>query len=231
MIFPTPKLNEIHDVGIIALWGNFGVGKTTFALQTALNTIEQNKNVLYFYTKPNLPVDKIINIFNFDDKKYPKNKIPNFGIIRLNDFNELYKISFNLEYLFLKNPNKNRHIDLIIIDSLTDLYNIDLNVGEKERNLTLNYQLNQILANLTYLNNTYKVEILIINETSRKSQDGLTTEVQSGGRVMTYWITHALKIERTNVLNERNFMLTHFIEKIILEFKLIMTKNGFRLLK
>ncbi|MBY9005672.1 MAG: hypothetical protein KGD63_02850 [Candidatus Lokiarchaeota archaeon] len=223
MIFPIPELNKFHDDGLFSVWGSFGVGKTTFALQTAFNTIRTNKNVLFFYTKPNLPVYKIKNIFDFDEKV----KIENFNIIRIKDFDELYKISFKIEYLILNFLKKNKKIDLIIIDSITDLYNLDLNINEKERNISLNYQLNQILANFAFLNKNYNIDILIINETSKKNQNDSTIEIQSGGKVMTYWIAQALKIERTSVLNERKFILTYSIEKIILEFKLNMTNNGF----
>ncbi len=231
MIFPTIKLNTIFDKdspidGIFSIWGNFGVGKTTYALQIALNTIKNDKNVLFFYTKPNLPIDKINNLFKPQHNVITQKK-KNFILIYLKDFDNLYKISFNLEFLFLKNLIEEKSISLIIIDSITDLYRLNLNINRKKDVITLNYQLNQILANLLYLNKKYKVEILIINEVSRKTEIGSTKEIQSGGNVMNYWISNALKIERTQKLKERKFILTHSTKNKVLEFKLNMTDFGF----
>ena len=64
MKFPTLELNKrINSIknlkGIFSVFGDFGVGKTTFTLQTAINTAKIGKNVIYIYTKPNFPSAKI----------------------------------------------------------------------------------------------------------------------------------------------------------------------------
>ena len=56
MIFPTKKLHELfinHSPlrGIFSVYGVFGVGKTTFALQTGINAAKSGKEVLYLYSK------------------------------------------------------------------------------------------------------------------------------------------------------------------------------------
>ena len=61
MKFPTPRLNELISLneGIISIFGDFGTGKTTFALQTAIYTAKQDKEVLYIYSKPNFPTKRL----------------------------------------------------------------------------------------------------------------------------------------------------------------------------
>ena len=65
MIFPTPQIqnlliqNDEPLEGIVSIFGDIGVGKTTFSLQTAINAVNQNKKVVYIYSKPNFFNDGI----------------------------------------------------------------------------------------------------------------------------------------------------------------------------
>ena len=97
--------------------------------------------------------------------------------------------------------------NLIVIDSMTDLYRIELNREKKGKNFILNYKLNQLIANLVNLKQKYEIDILIVNELSRRTQEGFTYEVESGGNVMRYWVKNSIKIERTEVANNRKFIL------------------------
>ena len=177
MKFPTLELNNYHNSlkilqGIFSVYGDFGVGKTTFALQTAISSAKLGKSVIYVYTKPNIPSEKI-QLINKDSNKI----LENILFIQTTDFDELNRIVFNFEFLVLKFLKMNQpKFDLIIIDSITNLYRLELNMEKKEKNYNLNYQLNQILANLTYLNAIYGIEIIIINEISRKNLDDQSHE-------------------------------------------------------
>ncbi|MFX1311696.1 MAG: hypothetical protein ACFFHD_03650 [Promethearchaeota archaeon] len=227
MKFPTLRLNTYCNnldfyEGIISVWGDFGVGKTTFALQTAFNNIDNRKQVLFFYTKPNFPIEKTIPLF-----KSSTQLINKITFIKPINFMDLYRIIFNLEFLILEQlKNKENQFKLIIIDSITDLYRLELNREKKERNYNLNYYLNQILANLYYINKAYKIEILIINEISRKTINDHVIEIQAGGKVMEYWTFYTLHINRTEKLNQRKFVMKQG-EKLLFEFIMNLTNNGF----
>ena len=228
MKFPTLEINAFlrnteNFKGIFSVWGDFGVGKTTFALQTAINAIKNKKKVIYIYTKPNLPSDKIVNL-----SKGSEEILNRIIVLKPIDFEDLNNIVFNLEFLILKDSdNKGDQLKLIIIDSITELYRLELNKDKKEKNYNLNYQLNQILANLTYLNKTYDIELLIVNELSRITQDNQTIEVQSGGKVMEFWVNYNLKITKTKKLNQRKFILKKKSKNHIIEFNSILREYGF----
>lgn len=228
MKFPTLEINAFlrnteNFKGIFSVWGDFGVGKTTFALQTAINAIKNKKKVIYIYTKPNLPSEKIVNL-----SKGSEEILNRIIVLKPMDFEDLNNIVFNLEFLILKDSdNKGDQLKLIIIDSITELYRLELNKDKKEKNYNLNYQLNQILANLTYLNKTYDIELLIVNELSRITQDNQTIEVQSGGKVMEFWVNYNLKITKTKKLNQRKFILKKYPENHIIEFNSILGEYGF----
>ncbi len=229
MNFPTPEFRVIFGSkdfmkGIVSVWGAFGVGKTTFALQTALNTARLNEKSLYIYSKPNFPIEKVKNILQDDSEDI----LNNITFIKATNFESLNTIVFNLEFLILHNiNNKEEKLNLIVVDSPTELYRIELNRDKKEKNFTLSHKLSQMMANLFFLNETYGIEILITNESSHINQEGQTIEAPSGGKVMNYWAWHSIKISRTDKLNERKISLTKHSENKKLEFSSKLTNSGF----
>jgi len=214
--------------GIISVYGDFGVGKTTFSLQILLNSVKLDEDVIFIYSKRNIPINKLnilLKEINSIDIKDILNKI---NMIKISNFEDLRKLSFNLEFYILENQNnKNKNPKLLIIDSITDLYRISLNKDKKEVNINLNYQLNQILANLQYINQQFGIEIIIINDITRINQEEQSFEIQSGGYVMNYWTTIALKISRTNIPNQRTFELIKNQEENKIKIIANLTKKGF----
>ena len=228
MKFPTSKLNTILRKinafkGILSIWGDFGVGKTTFALQAVINTVKNNENVIYIYTKPNLPFEKLFFLSKGSEELLDK-----ITIINPINFKDLYNIIFNLEFLILRKlDNKDDRFNLIIIDSITNLYRLEINQDNKEKNYNLNYQLNQILANLTYLNEKYNIEILIVNEASRIKYNDEFIDVQSGGKVMEFWVNFSIKISKTRTLKQRKFIFSNISDNRSYEIYLNLGEGGF----
>ncbi|TFG21975.1 MAG: hypothetical protein EU532_14755 [Promethearchaeota archaeon] len=229
MIFPIQKLNEVLNSsevikGILSIWGSFGVGKTTFALQLAIKTAKLEK-VLFIYSKPNFPYEKIGKLLREDSSDLLNNII----FISISDFLSLNNMVLNLEFLILNYLKKQKAVlNLIVIDSITDLYRLELNREKKEKNIHLNYQLNKLLANLYYINEKYSINILIVNELSRKNYEDHTKEVESGGKVMEYWVNYSIKINRTKKLNLRNFIIMKPPEMKSFQFLSDLTEHGFK---
>ncbi len=229
MHFPLTKLNTFFKSnsakeGITSLWGDFGVGKTTLSLQTANLYALNKKKVLYIYTKPNFPSRKINTVFenNLEDV------LENIFFIHTTNFDEIFSFVFNLEFTVLNDlKTKSGTFRLIIIDSMTDLYRLELNQEKKEKNVILNYRLNQLLATLINLKQKYEVGILVVNEVSRRTQEGQTYAVESGGNVMQYWVTNSIKIERTDVANNRRFILHRGNDDNTFLLNSMLTKCGF----
>jgi RecA/RadA recombinase len=228
MIFPTQRINKFFDnskplKGILGVWGDFGVGKTILALQTTINTATR-ENVLFLYTKPSFPFIKLNNIAN----SFDQNILEKISFLLISDFNELISIIYNLEFLILKHIKEKKNVlKLVVIDSLTDLYHLELQKEKKEKNVMLNYLLNQILAFLIYINAEYDIEILIVNELSRKTINNNIIEVQSGGNVMNYWISNSIKIARTDKLNLRKLNIRKSSDDYVDEFNIKLTSSGF----
>ncbi len=229
MQFPLIKINEFFKStkakeGVTSLWGNFGVGKTTLSLQTAKKYALNRKKVLYIYTKPNLPFIKISNVFENNLEDVLENDL----FIHTTNFDDLFNLIFNLEFGVLDDlKTKNGALNLIIVDSMTDLYRLELNRDKKGKNFVLNYKLNQMLANLVSLKQKYEIDILIINETSRRTIEGQTYELESGGNVMQYWVANSIKIERTDIANNRKFILHRGNDNNSFLLNTTLTKHGF----
>ena len=214
---------EINQ-GLLSIWGDFGTGKTTLAIQLLLRNTYVNYKSIYIYTKPNFPFRRLYKIFENDIEKISSNIL----LIQSTNFDDLYQLVFNLEFIILKNRKHNEKlIKLIVIDSLTDLYRLELDHEKKDKNFILNYRLNTILGNLAHLNNQYGIDIAIVNELSKKSIDGELSEVESGGNVMDYWIQNSIKIERLDTLNYRNLVFINKIRDKTVKSKINFTANGF----
>jgi len=220
-IIPSPKLKK----GLISIWGDFGVGKTTFALQTALYNCTFDNIVIFIYTKPNLPLKQIERI----DHKFSENKNDNFFLYQILNFSELFEFILNLELLIIKLKKRHKKTNfLIVIDSITNLYQIELRKDRKKKNILLNYKLNQILATLSYLKLQYPLDILIVNYLRRIKRENHTIEIQSGGKVMKYWLEYSIKIERDKKINSRKFLILTESETEGISFLAELSEYGFQ---
>lgn len=224
MKFPLDLFNkEIDSEEIVSIWGEMGVGKTTLALQIALNNIHVGDGVYYFYSKPRLPLEKIESLL----PTLGPNTLKKLKTILIKDFNDLYRIVLDLEINILKDKKeKQDYPKLIIIDSLTDLYRLDLYKDKKDKNLLLNYKLNHLLGTLIHINNKFSVDILVVNEISYLHSEDHSYEIQSGGKVMRYWIPFSIKIARSEIMNKRRFYLYKNSE-IQFELLTVLSKKGF----
>ena len=229
MQLPLNNLNEffkssVAKEGISSIWGAFGVGKTTLALQIGWKNAINGKKVLHIYSKPNFPFNKINSLF----ESHLHELLENIQFIRATQFRELFKLVFNLEFIILNQLKIGKEIlGTIIIDSLTDLYRLELRRDKKGENIELNYTLNQILAILSYINKQYGIYILLTNELSRNTIEGEIFDVESGGKVMKYWVKNSIKIERTDVTNERTLNLCDDDGKTLSAFNSRLTNHGF----
>ncbi len=234
MDFPIPKINEFFDAskslkGIASVFGEFGVGKTTFALQTAARALERKQIVAYIYTKPSFPLEKMFALTQINNLNDSFELYEDFLVIQMEHFNGLYELSLNLEFLLLNHLKKKPTASFfIVIDSLTDLYRIRMDRDKKERNQNMNFKLNQILAILAYLNENYNLDMLIVNEITYKSEGEKSIEVQSGGKVMNYWVSYSIKINRTEELGVRRIELVKHFNNINFECKAFLTEKGFK---
>lgn len=229
MIFPLKELNNHIQIldqnhNLISIWGDVGVGKTTFTLQTALYHSSLNNLVIYIYTKPNLPLNQMKRLVQkFNDKK-----LDTFLFYSISNFSEIFDFTLNLEQLIINFKKVNGEKSIVMfIDSITHLYQIELRKDNKHKNIILNYKLNQILGILSHLKLQYPIDILVVNYLRRLKRQDQTIEVQSGGKVMNYWLNFSIKIERDKKLNFRKFIISKLSEEKEISILSQLTEFGF----
>jgi archaellum biogenesis ATPase FlaH len=220
------QLNAIkNENDLLSIWGEFGVGKTLFSIQIALENVSKNNQVYYIYSKPNLPIENLKDMI----ERKKSVQFDNFIMIHMKNFKELYLFNQRLESAFLNDLKRNREPPkLMIFDSITDLYRLVLNKEKKGSNVKLNYKLNFILATIYFLKKRFDLDIIIVNESSRKMQKDEYYEIQSGGKVMDYWVSCSFHIERTDSLSKRKISLIKDGE-VKVDYYLSLTNNGFKL--
>ncbi len=233
MEFPIPRLNHLFSMsksakGIASVFGEFGVGKTTFALQTAVHALKQKKKVAYIYTKPSFPFERMVALTQINNSTTLDDLYKDFILIQIENFKELYELSLNFEFFILNHlKDKPTQSFFVVFDSVTDLYRIGISRDKKEKTQNLNFKLNQILATLAYLNEIYNLELLIVNEITHKSEGEKTLEVQSGGKVMDYWVAYSIKIIRTEESGMRRFELVKYPNNVNLDCTSKLSEKGF----
>ncbi|MHA1196782.1 MAG: hypothetical protein ACTSRH_16840 [Promethearchaeota archaeon] len=225
----TLIINEIKKFldfksSIISIWGEIGTGKSTLALQIIKDNVLKNSKILYIYSKYDIPIEKIQEIYKNEFNSFINNVI----MIQILDFEDLYNFCFDLELKLVENIKQtNNSINFIVIDSISDLYDLSLIKNKKEKNVSLNYKLNIILATLTSYINKFSTQIIVINSSKSIFLDKEIMEIQSGGKVMDYWIKQSIKIERTSKINQRCLILFDNKYNKLFEFYCHLTSRGF----
>lgn len=229
--FITQLFKNFFSEGILDIWGDIGVGKTTLALQIALNFSQQNEKVIFIYTKDEFPSLRFENLKGKKDKEKSNNII----FIKIEDFDDLLEYVLNLEFVLLdlkRVENKNiSQIQLILIDSLFDLYSLKTDKTKKKKNVELNQKLNQILATLTHLNQRFGINVIITNyeATIKENENYLIKE--KGGKVTEYWVPNTIQILRTENMSERILLLKNRPQSIIYEINVKLDDSGFNEIK
>lgn len=228
------KLLEKIDFskGILSIWGEIGVGKTILALQLAIKFSQLEKKTIFVYTKNRFPANKFKNLM----QKNSQHLKDNLSFVEIHDFDELLEYILNIEFAILDSPGQfqkdKTQIGSILIDSALDLYSLKMDLANKKKNVELNYKLNQILATLTQLNNTYGIKIVLTNypDTKQEEDTGEFFINERGGKVLEYWVTYSLQIVRTQNMSERKFKLRSRSKEILNELNVKLESIGFKIL-
>jgi hypothetical protein len=126
----SSELNELINeederAGIICIWGDSGIGKTTLCFNAALSVLSKGKKVIYLNTKPEFKTERLQQIKEF----YPKFDIFNLLIFNIKSYNHLILTVMDIENLILNEIKLlgKANIGLIVIDTATTLLQLTMN--------------------------------------------------------------------------------------------------------
>jgi len=187
-------LNGGIPIGNISLiYGEAETGKSTLALQCAVNCARMGKKVIFIDTDNTFSAKRLSQIAYYDLEKLS----PSIILLKPNSFQEqILAIDRLEEYLTEK-------IGLIIVDTFTSLYRVESGEDSKER-FALNRELNRQLAFLAQIAKTQKKAVLITSQVRSILIEAEVNFEPVATRVLKFWSDIVIRLKptgRTNVIN------------------------------
>lgn len=194
------------------VYGDVGVGKTTLALQCALDAILKGFKVFYVYTDGRMDSRQIERVGAENLEGFREN----FSLFEPRDFDEQEQLIYTLEKAPLN------RFKLVVFDTVTSLYRLSL---AKDSSITLSKRLNQQLAILAWLALNSDLCVLV---TSRVRLF-LGGEEPPAISILEHWAKTMVKIEKVGIKSHRRVG----VEKLSGEpcssvVEVELTRSGFR---
>ena len=158
-----------QNPSITMIWGDIGVGKSTFALQLSHEILkrEPDLKVFYLYTKFS-PIDLLLKRILKEDIDFSDS---NFLLWHSQSFYRQKEIvlEWSLQIQQLLESYKHNKVGLIIVDEIATLYLLEL--GKEMKNAQLNQDLILILATLKKIQTAYQIPVVLLNTFSIKKNE------------------------------------------------------------
>lgn len=177
------------------VYGKARSGKTTLAIQTAVNAATSGWRTLYVDTEN-----------SFSPKRLQQISGTNFDIVA-KEIVVFKPITFAEQSDIVDNVEKYvvPKVKLVIFDTITALYRVEL--GNSQRNFALSRELNRQLAVLLGLAKKYGTAILLTNQVRDVMVDGVVDIVPVGKKVLEHWTTLSLLLEVSDYSRKRKVKL------------------------
>ncbi|MEK6891350.1 MAG: DNA repair and recombination protein RadB [Nanoarchaeota archaeon] len=223
---------------ITTIYGPAGSGKTNFCILVAVSQSKKENKVIFIDTEGGFSIDRLKQIAGDESEKSMKNIL----LLKPTNFNEQKKIFDNL----LKEINSDSKIGLIIVDSMTMLYRLEIaeeisngaNSGfsKDEKIKSVNREMAKQLRILAEISRKRNIPVLISNQIyydfikdkpfERFSKP--TTKIKDeriarmvGGDLLKYWSKCLIELKmengrRTAILQKHRSLPEKRMEFIVL---------------
>ncbi len=200
---------------ILQIYGPGGVGKTTLALQFAINSARKKYPVFYFNMEGKFPVVRLKQMSARDFSHIT----PLITVVSPESFREQGKLITQLDSLI---PSAAR---LLIFDTIVSHYRKEY--GPITDNVLLNRRLNQQFGMIASLARSRPISVIVINQV-RGDINGEVNIQPVANSVVSYWSTISLQITRAESKGYREFKLVKVEGAEPISFVLNLQSSGFR---
>ena len=116
---------EDERAGIVCVWGDTGIGKTTMCFSAALSVLSKGKKVIYLNSKPEFKTERFHEMMAF----YPEFDIFNLIVFNIKSYYHQILTVMDIENLILNEIKLlgKTNVGLIIIDTATTLLQLTMN--------------------------------------------------------------------------------------------------------
>ena len=169
---------------VTTIYGPSGSGKTNLCLLAAVKIAESGKKVLFLDTEGGIAVERIKQICS--EYKKVLEKIIFFNLVNFEEQKEAFE---KLKELV------NEHIGLIIVDSISMLYRLEL--GKSEQIYDVNAALGRQMAALVEIARRKKIPVLLTNQVYADFENRDKIKMV-GGDLLKYSSKCLLELQRGN---------------------------------
>ncbi len=197
------------------IYGEAETGKSTLAMQCALNCARLGLKTLYVDSDGTFSLERLFQIASQDLKEVSDLII----LLKPSTFSEQAEIVDGLERYV------NRRFGLIVFDTITSLYRLEI-VGRKET-FHLNRELNRQVAMLGQIAKSFNLSVLLISQVRSIYWLDRGDIAPVATRVLKFWSDSVLCLHRTE---QRNVIGASLEKKggkeANLTFKLVIKEDG-----
>jgi DNA repair protein RadB len=185
-------LNELLEGGLLAenihlLYGEAETGKTTLAIQCAVNCARMGYKTIYIDSENTFSTKRLTQIATDDVQQIASNII----LAKPTTFGEQTALLEKLDdYLTEK-------VALIIVDTVTSLYSAEFE-GETKKAFKLNRELNKQLAYLAQVVKTRKIAAIITSQVRNVFAPNDISIEPVARRVLNFWSNIAINLKPTS---------------------------------
>jgi len=192
------SLDRLLDGGIpysnvSLVYGEAETGKTTLAIQCAVNCARNGQKVIFIDADNSFSTRRLSQIAYYDLDKLSSL----INLLRPDTFQEQILAMDHLEeYLTEK-------VGLIVVDTFTSLYRAEFGENSRER-FALNRELNRQLACLAQIAKTQKKAVLVTGQVRSILIEAKVNFEPVATRVLKFWADVVIRLKpagRTNVVN------------------------------
>jgi DNA repair protein RadB len=170
---------------ITLVYGEAETGKTSLAIQCAVNTARIGYKAIFVDSDGTFSPVRLSQIASNGIKEVA----PLITLVKPTNFQEQTLAIDRLDEYLTKT------VGLVIVDTLTSLYRIEL--GEPKKTFTLNRELGRQVACLAQIAKTRKVAVLINSQVRNVFSEGVVTMEPVATRVLKFWADMTLNLKHT----------------------------------
>jgi len=200
---------------VTLLYGEAETGKTSLAIQCAVNSARMGFKTLYVDCEGTFTPQRLKQIASRDIEEVSSMII----LLTPSTFQEQAEIIDSLERFI------NKRFGLIVFDTITSLYRSEL--AERNKTFSLNRELNRQVAILTEIAKTIPLSVLLLSQV-RSSMEG-SDFIPVATRILKFWSNSVIRLSKTDAGN----VIKVSVEKVggaeaKASFLLIIRNDGIR---
>ncbi|OIO41255.1 DNA repair and recombination protein RadB [Candidatus Pacearchaeota archaeon CG10_big_fil_rev_8_21_14_0_10_31_9] len=180
---------------ITTIYGPAGSGKTNLCVLASVSQAKKGNKVIFIDTEGGFSVDRFKQISGEEDS------LSNLLILKPTNFEEQKK-SFDT---LLKTIKSNTNVSLIVVDSMTMLYRLELSEKKDNNIKELNSELSRQLRTLSEIARNKQIPIIITNQvyysflSDEEFQSGKQRDANMvGGDILRYWSKCLIELQNSN---------------------------------